>query len=226
MTPEEAVLQLELIGHDFFVFRNAESNEVNVVYRRSDGDYGLIEPQECRWRAAARAARRGPASRGAAYEPRRLGRAGIHGVPRPREWDAVVTVDGAGRAGDASQFVALADGDARGRGRRRPATCAARRRRRASVAPPYRALAVRRDGAWAVGASRIEVVELPDVEARARALPSSDGARELTSTASGLRRAAGARAARRGARARATSVAARERLDGTPLVEVRVDRTL
>jgi len=45
MTPEEAVLQLELIGHDFFVFQNAETNEVNVVYRRRDGNYGLIEPQ-------------------------------------------------------------------------------------------------------------------------------------------------------------------------------------
>ena len=45
MSPEEAVLQLELIGHDFFVFENAETGEVNVVYRRRDGDYGLIEPQ-------------------------------------------------------------------------------------------------------------------------------------------------------------------------------------
>jgi putative sigma-54 modulation protein len=44
MTADEAVLQLELIGHDFFVFRNAESSEVNVVYRRRAGDYGLIEP--------------------------------------------------------------------------------------------------------------------------------------------------------------------------------------
>ena len=44
MTAEEAVLQLELIGHDFFVFRNVESGEINVVYRRKDGDYGLIEP--------------------------------------------------------------------------------------------------------------------------------------------------------------------------------------
>ena len=44
MTPEEAVLQLELIGHDFFVFRNVESEDVNVVYRRRDGNYGLIEP--------------------------------------------------------------------------------------------------------------------------------------------------------------------------------------
>jgi putative sigma-54 modulation protein len=45
MSPEEAVLQLELIGHDFFVFRNADSGDVNVVYRRRDGNYGLIEPQ-------------------------------------------------------------------------------------------------------------------------------------------------------------------------------------
>jgi putative sigma-54 modulation protein len=45
MSPEEAVLQLELVGHDFFVFRNSESDEVNVVYKRRDGDYGLIEPQ-------------------------------------------------------------------------------------------------------------------------------------------------------------------------------------
>jgi len=45
MTPEEAVLQLELIGHDFFVFQNADTNEVNVVYRRRDGNYGLIEPR-------------------------------------------------------------------------------------------------------------------------------------------------------------------------------------
>ena len=45
MPPEEAVLQLELIGHDFFVFRDADSNDVRVVYRRRDGNYGLIEPQ-------------------------------------------------------------------------------------------------------------------------------------------------------------------------------------
>jgi putative sigma-54 modulation protein len=45
MTPDEAVLQLELVGHDFFVFRNAESDDINVAYRRRDGDYGLIEPQ-------------------------------------------------------------------------------------------------------------------------------------------------------------------------------------
>ena len=46
MTPEEAVLQLELVGHDFFVFRSADSSEINVVYRRRDGNFGLIEPQD------------------------------------------------------------------------------------------------------------------------------------------------------------------------------------
>jgi putative sigma-54 modulation protein len=45
MTPEEAALQLELVGHDFYVFTSAETNETAVVYRRRDGNYGLIEAQ-------------------------------------------------------------------------------------------------------------------------------------------------------------------------------------
>jgi len=44
MSIDEATLQLELIGHSFFVFTNAETNDTNVVYRRRDGDFGLIEP--------------------------------------------------------------------------------------------------------------------------------------------------------------------------------------
>jgi putative sigma-54 modulation protein len=44
MTPEEACLQMDLVGHDFFVFINAETEETNVVYRRKDGNHGLIEP--------------------------------------------------------------------------------------------------------------------------------------------------------------------------------------
>lgn len=44
MTAEEAVLQMDLLGHDFFVFRDANNNEVSVVYKRSNGGYGLIEP--------------------------------------------------------------------------------------------------------------------------------------------------------------------------------------
>jgi putative sigma-54 modulation protein len=45
MGAEEAALQMELLGHDFFVFRNADTGEVNVLYRRRKGGYGLIEPQ-------------------------------------------------------------------------------------------------------------------------------------------------------------------------------------
>lgn len=45
MSSEEAVLEMELLGHNFFVFRNGETGEVNVVYKRKDGDYGLIEPE-------------------------------------------------------------------------------------------------------------------------------------------------------------------------------------
>ncbi|MEN6581249.1 MAG: ribosome-associated translation inhibitor RaiA, partial [Armatimonadota bacterium] len=44
MTPDEAAQQMELLHHDFFVFRNAETEDVNVVYKRNDGNYGLIEP--------------------------------------------------------------------------------------------------------------------------------------------------------------------------------------
>ncbi|MGQ9626087.1 MAG: ribosome hibernation-promoting factor, HPF/YfiA family [Anaerolineae bacterium] len=45
MDPNEAIEQMELLGHDFFVFFNAEAEEVNVVYRRKDGDYGLLQPE-------------------------------------------------------------------------------------------------------------------------------------------------------------------------------------
>jgi putative sigma-54 modulation protein len=45
MSPEEAADQLELVGHAFFVFVNADTGDVNVIYRRNDGGYGLIEPQ-------------------------------------------------------------------------------------------------------------------------------------------------------------------------------------
>ncbi|WP_055669413.1 ribosome hibernation-promoting factor, HPF/YfiA family [Desnuesiella massiliensis] len=45
MSTEEAILQMELLGHNFFVYENAESEEVNVIYKRKDGNYGLIEPE-------------------------------------------------------------------------------------------------------------------------------------------------------------------------------------
>ena len=45
MFPEDACLQMELLGHSFFVFSNADTEEVNVVYKRKDGSFGLIEPE-------------------------------------------------------------------------------------------------------------------------------------------------------------------------------------
>ncbi len=94
-------------------------------------------------------------------EPR--GEPGIHGVPRPRRWDAVATADAAGLRGDAVHFVALPDStilveedepdDALA-----PLADAVE----ASIEPPYRAEAVRRGPTtWAVAASRIRVVEAP-----------------------------------------------------------------
>lgn len=45
MDVEEAIMQMELLGHDFFVFSNSANDEINVVYKRKDGNYGLIEPE-------------------------------------------------------------------------------------------------------------------------------------------------------------------------------------
>ncbi|MCT4585601.1 MAG: ribosome-associated translation inhibitor RaiA [Peptostreptococcaceae bacterium] len=44
MSEEEAILQMELLGHDFFVFINSVSEETNVLYKRHDGNYGILEP--------------------------------------------------------------------------------------------------------------------------------------------------------------------------------------
>ena len=46
MYPEDACIQMELLGHDFFVFCNAETDQVNVVYKRKGNTYGLIEPED------------------------------------------------------------------------------------------------------------------------------------------------------------------------------------
>jgi len=45
MTEEEAIEQMELLGHDFFIFYNANTDGINVLYRRKDGNYGLIQPE-------------------------------------------------------------------------------------------------------------------------------------------------------------------------------------
>lgn len=44
ISTDEAIVQMDLLGHDFFVFRNADNDQVSVLYRRQDGQYGLIEP--------------------------------------------------------------------------------------------------------------------------------------------------------------------------------------
>ena len=45
MTVEDAIMEMELLDHDFFLFHNAETDRHSVVYRRTDGDYGVIEPE-------------------------------------------------------------------------------------------------------------------------------------------------------------------------------------
>ena len=45
MSAEEAILQMELLGHSFFVYRDAEEDKISVIYKRKDGDYGLLEPE-------------------------------------------------------------------------------------------------------------------------------------------------------------------------------------
>ncbi|MDO5456022.1 MAG: ribosome-associated translation inhibitor RaiA [Eubacteriales bacterium] len=45
MYPDDACVQMELLGHDFFIFNNAETEQINVVYKRKDGAYGLIGPE-------------------------------------------------------------------------------------------------------------------------------------------------------------------------------------
>ncbi len=45
MTVEEAILQMNLIGHEFFMFKNDSTGDINVVYKRKDGDYGVLEPE-------------------------------------------------------------------------------------------------------------------------------------------------------------------------------------
>jgi putative sigma-54 modulation protein len=45
MTMDEAIMRMDMVGHNFFVFANGETEQINVVYRRHDGHYGLIEPE-------------------------------------------------------------------------------------------------------------------------------------------------------------------------------------
>jgi hypothetical protein len=89
---------------------------------------------------------------------------GIHGVSRPREWDAVATVKAPGLGADRIAFVALPDGtlilEEGPDGDLEPLAAAVE----ATISPPYRAEAVARDDQyWGVAANRIDVLELPEV---------------------------------------------------------------
>ena len=44
ITVDEAILEMNMVNHDFFMFLNADTNVISVVYKRTDGDYGLLEP--------------------------------------------------------------------------------------------------------------------------------------------------------------------------------------
>jgi putative sigma-54 modulation protein len=44
MSPEDAAIQMEALGHTFFMFHNVDTDAINVIYLRHDGDYGLLQP--------------------------------------------------------------------------------------------------------------------------------------------------------------------------------------
>jgi hypothetical protein len=109
----------------------------------------------------------------------RWGETGIHGIHRPREWDAVATVDVSGLEGDQARFTVLPDGSLLvGEDEDRQLSELADA---VDLSPPFRVEAVRRDEeTWAVAAKRIEVVEVPDVpEGDELVLSVSQGTREL-----------------------------------------------
>jgi hypothetical protein len=89
--------------------------------------------------------------------------AGITGIPRQREWDAVATVDAPGSSGDETQFVVLADGRVLVESDGAPDAGLLATGLEGVIDAPYRAVAIRREDVWAVGARRIEVAQLsPD----------------------------------------------------------------
>lgn len=127
-----------------------------------------------------RLAREGGLSAGPLPEPGPLGwmETGIHGVPRQRQWDAVVAVEAEGVEGDEVRFVALADELIVEEGEDVEPIAVALEE---VIQPPYRAEAVRRGPEqWAVGIRRIEVVKLEDdPEGETLTLTARDGERTL-----------------------------------------------
>lgn len=147
---------------------------------------------------------------------------GVHGVARPREWDAVAVRDIAGLAGDQLEYVALPDGTLRTEEEVSEEALSALADALA-LDPPYRAQAVRRDGVtWAAAARRIEVAELPDAPSGAMHLELTAHEGERSLLVDGARVFGGVRSLESIAEARYSSyVAEAERLD-RDLWELRV----
>jgi hypothetical protein len=151
-----------------------------------------------------------------------VGEPGIHGVPRPRRWDAVVTAESATLLGDEVHFVALPDGtlvvdEAVPDDSLAPLAEAVEE----AIEPPYRAHGVRKSSrVWAVGAHRVEVASLPDVRGDDIELTVHDGERTLV--VDGEREFGGVPALERLAAERHDAYAVRaERVDGN-LFEIRI----
>lgn len=106
---------------------------------------------------------------------------GIHGVPRPRRWDAVASADAPGLAGDELHFVTLTNGDLVVDDDEPPDTVAPLADAiEQTIEPPYRAEAVRRqDDVWAVAARRVEVVRF-EADGELVELVATDAGRTLT----------------------------------------------
>ena len=153
----------------------------------------------------------------------RWGETGIHGVQRPREWDAVMTVEAPDLAGDSLELVSLPDGTLLlDEGVDEDAVAPLAEAIEQAVRPPYRAEAVRRgDSTWVAAARAIEVAELPDdVSGDEVVVASSQG--ETTVTVDGRDEFGSIPALERLGSARHESYVVRaERLDGN-LWEVRV----
>jgi hypothetical protein len=109
------------------------------------------------------------------------GNAGIHGVPRPRRWDAVAAADASGLSGDEVHFVALPNGDLVVDEDEPPDTLAPLADAvEQTIQPPYRAEAVRQgDDVWAVAARRVEVAEF-EADGEEIELVSNEGTLTLT----------------------------------------------
>lgn len=144
-----------------------------------------------------------------------VGEPGIHGAPRPRRWDAVVSAESVTLTGDEVHFVALADGalivdEAVPDDSLAPLAEAVEE----AIEPPYRAHGVRKSSSvWAVGVHRVEVASLPDV--RGHAIELTVHAGERTLVVDGERELGGLQALERLADGRHDAYAARaERLDG------------